>query len=301
MFRHVLVPLDGSHLAEAALPAAASIAAKLKASVTLIHVIERRPPDSIHSDRHLSDVDEATAYLAELARTAFPADVKVETHVHSAEVSNVAGSIVEHSDELALDIVVMCTHGRSGPRDFMFGTMAQQVIALGATPVLLIRPEVQERKPGFLRSRILVPLDSQPDHARCLPFAVDLATPFGVPIQLLSVIPTAETLAGHEAAAGRLLPIATRVMLDFDEENALAYLEAQAATLRQDQVEVETSVVRGDPAAKIVETGARVGAALIIMGVHGTLGSQAFWERSVPPKVSARTRIPVLFVPIRDR
>lgn len=301
MFRHVLVPLDGSHLAEAALPAAAAIAAKLGASVTLVHLIERRPPESVHSDRHLSDVDEATAYLAELARTAFPPDLKVATHVHSAEVSDVARSIVDHSDELVPDLIVMCTHGRSGPRNFVFGTIAQQVIALGTTPVLLIRPEVQERKPGFLRSKILVPLDRHPDHARCLPFVVGLAGPFGVGIHLLSVIPTVETLTGHEAATGLLLPGATRVLLDFDEENALAYLEAEAGALRRDRMVVDTSVVRGDPATAIVEAGAQIGAGLIVMGVHGTLGSEAFWERSVPPKVSARTRIPVLFVPIHDR
>jgi nucleotide-binding universal stress UspA family protein len=301
MFRHVLIPLDGSHLAEAALPPAASIAAKLGASVTLIHVIEHRPPDSVHSDRHLREVNEATAYLAELARSSFPPDTKVETHVHSAEVSDVARSIVEHSDELEPDLIVMCTHGRSGPRDFVFGTIAQQVIALGAVAVLLIRPEVQERKPGFLLSRILVPLDSHPEHARCLPFAVGLAKPFKVPIHLLSVIPTVETLAGHEAATGRLLPGATRVMLDLEEENATAYLELKASVLREDQIEVDASVVRGDPATKIVESGAQIGAGLIVMGVHGTLGSEAFWERSVPPKVSARSRIPVLFVPIRDR
>jgi nucleotide-binding universal stress UspA family protein len=301
MFRHVLVPLDGSHLAEAALPAAASIAASLRASVTLIHIIERRPPESIHSDRHLSDVDEATAYLAELARAAFPAGVKVETHVHTAEVSNVARSIVDHSDELEPDLIVMCTHGRGGPRDLVLGTIAQQVIALGTTPVLLIRPAVQDRKPGFLRSAILAPLDSNPEHARCLPFAVGLAGPFGVPIHLLTVIPTVDTLAGYEAATGRFLPGATRVMLDLEEENALGYLESQAGPLRSKGIEVASRVVRGDPAAEIAAAAAESHAGLIVMGVHGALGSKAFWERSVPPKVSSRTRIPVLFVPIRSR
>ena len=301
MFRHMLVPLDGSHLAEAALPAASSVAAKLGASVTLIHLIERRPPESIHSDRHLSDVDEATAYLAGLATTAFPPGLRVGTHVHSAEVSDVARSIVEHTDELEPDLIVMCTHGRGGTRDLMFGTIAQQVIALGTTPVLLVRPEVQERLLDFPRSRILVPLDLHPDHARCLPYAVGLSKPFGVPIHLFSVIPTMETLAGYQAATGRLLPSATRAMLDIDEDNSQDYLEQEARALREDRVEVETSVARGDPASRIVEVGLQIGAGLIVMGVHGTLGSEAFWERSVPPKVSAHTRIPVLFVPIRDR
>jgi nucleotide-binding universal stress UspA family protein len=301
MFRHVLVPLDGSHLAEAALPAASAIASRLGASVTLIHVIERHPPEAIHSDRHLRSVDEATAYLAETARKDFSPELRVETHVHTAEVDDVARSIVDHADELEPDLVVMCTHGRGGPRDLVFGTIAQQVIALGKTPVLLIRPEVQERTPGFLRSAILVPLDRNPDHARCLPFAVGLARPFGVSIQLLSVIPTADKLTGHEAATGRLLPGATRLMLEMDEEQAADYLEANARELRKQRIAVATSVARGDPAAEIVEAGARVGAGLIVMGVHGALGSKAFWERSVPPRVSSRTRIPVLFVPIRDR
>jgi nucleotide-binding universal stress UspA family protein len=301
MFRHVLVPLDGSHLAEAALPVASTIASRLGASVTLIHVIERRPPETIHSDRHLRTVDEATAYLAETARVSFPRELRVETHVHTAEVSDVARSIVEHADELDPDLVVMCTHGRGGPRDLVFGTIAQQVIALGTTPVLLIRSEAQDRAPGFLRSAILVPLDQRPDHALCLPFAVGLAKPFGVPIHLLTAIPTADKLAGHEAATGRLLPGATRLMLDLDGEQALGYLESKARALQRECIEVATSVVRGDPAAEIVEAGARIGADLIVMGIHGTRGSEAFWERSVPPKVSSRTLIPVLFVPIRGR
>jgi nucleotide-binding universal stress UspA family protein len=300
MFRHVLVPLDGSHLAEAALPVASAIASHLGANVTLIHVIERRPPETIHSDRHLRTVEEATAYLAETARSSFPRELRVETHVHTAEVSDVARSIVDHADELDPDLVVMCTHGRGGPRDLVFGTIAQQVIALGKTPVLLIRPEVQDRTPGFLHSAILVPLDQNLDHARCLPFAVGLARPFGVPIMLLSVIPTTDKLAGHEAATGRLLPAATRLMLDMDEEQALGYLESNARTLRSEHIEIATSVVRGDPAIEIVKAGAQIGAGLVVMGVHGTLGSEAFWERSVPPRVSSRTRIPVLFVPIRE-
>jgi nucleotide-binding universal stress UspA family protein len=90
-------------------------------------------------------------------------------------------------------------------------------------------------------------------------------------------------------------------MLEMDEEQAADYLEANARELRKERIEVATSVARGDPAAEIVEAGARIGAGLIVMGVHGALGSEAFWERSVPPRVSSRTRIPVLFVPIRER
>jgi nucleotide-binding universal stress UspA family protein len=301
MFRHVLVPLDGSQLAEAALPVASAIASRLGAGVTLIHVIERHAPETIHRDRHLRNVDEATSYLSEMALRAFPRGLRVDTHVHTAEVTDVARSIVDHADELEPDLVVMCTHGRSGPRGLVFGTIAQQVIALGTIPVLLIQPEVEVCTPDLLRSTILVPLDQNPDHACSLPFALGLAKAFEARLELLSVIPTFDKLAGHEAATGRLLPGATRLMLDLDEEQARAYLDAQASTMRAEKIEVRTSVTRGEPAAAIVEAAGRMGAALILMGAHGTLGSEAFWERSVPPKVSARTPVPVLFIPTRCR
>ena len=67
MFEHLLVPLDGSRLAEAALPAAATLSQILDARVTLIHVIGRRAPQEIHGEQHLSDPIDASAYLGGVA------------------------------------------------------------------------------------------------------------------------------------------------------------------------------------------------------------------------------------------
>ena len=140
MFKHLLVPLDGSRLSESALPAAAQMAARMGAELTLVHVIEKNAPAEVHSDRHLVTAEEATAYLAEVARRPVLAGLRVQTHVHTAEVSDVADSITEHAAELAPDLVVMSTHGRGGARRLIFGAIAQQVISRGATPVLLVRP-----------------------------------------------------------------------------------------------------------------------------------------------------------------
>ena len=68
MFKHLLVPLDGSHLAEAALPAAACLAEHLDASITLIHIIERDVSGEIHGEHHLTTPAEANAYLEAVAR-----------------------------------------------------------------------------------------------------------------------------------------------------------------------------------------------------------------------------------------
>jgi nucleotide-binding universal stress UspA family protein len=80
MFTHLLVPLDGSSLAEQALPAAAYLAQLLPARITLLHLIERNPPSEIHHERHLTDAAEASAYLQDIQQRAFSPEVPVECH-----------------------------------------------------------------------------------------------------------------------------------------------------------------------------------------------------------------------------
>ena len=96
MFKRLLVPLDGSRLAEAAIPAAHLLAQKAGASVALLHIIEKDAPTQIHGERHLTNIDEATAYLAEAAQR-FPPDIPVECHVHTLETANVARGIADKS------------------------------------------------------------------------------------------------------------------------------------------------------------------------------------------------------------
>lgn len=299
MFEHILVPLDGSRLAEASLPAAVYLADKLNASITLIHIIERNAPEEVHSEPHLTEVNQAKRYLRTLAKRSLPAGLQVHTHVHTAEVTDVARSIVEHTHELKPDLIVMCTHGRSGARGWLFGSIAQQVISMGRIPVILVRPALEQPQPAFALHQMLIPLDGNPVHSQCIPTAVELARGCRASLRLVTVVPTLQTLAGTHAAAGKFLPAATRALLDLDEAGATTYLDEVAASLRPD-VPVSRAVTRGDPASEIVAEADRLGVDLIVLGTHGTVGSEAFWGRSVPPKVSGHTRIPVLFVPVSE-
>jgi nucleotide-binding universal stress UspA family protein len=298
VFKHVLVPLDGSRLAEAALPVAAYLAGRMRASITLIHIIERNAPAEVHSDRHLTDVQEATDYLNQTAQRAIPGETPVETHVHTAEVSDVPRSIVDHAGELGQDLIVMCAHGRSGARDWLFGSIAQQVIAMGTIPVLLVRPTGESEAQAFTCKTILVPLDGVPEHEEALPMAAELARVCEARLHLFMAIPTLATLAGREAAAAMLLPGATRAMLDMDMTGGEGYLQRCCERLAETGLAPTREVGRGDPAPSIVEAAERIQASMIVLGTHGTVGSQAFWERSVPPKVSSRTTIPILLVPV---
>ncbi len=301
MFKHLLVPLDGSRMAESALPTAARLAARTGATLTLVHVIEKNAPSEVHSERHLVSPQEAGDYLSEVASRKVLAGLSVHTHVHEAEVRNVARSITEHTTELAPDLVVMTAHGRGGARRMLSGSIAQQVIGLGTTPVLLLWPS-PDAAATILREDwrvILAPIDGDPSHEKGLQLAADMTASFGCKLHLLMVTPTPRDLGGSQAAAGILLPIATRIKLEMDNAGAREYLAARAAELEGMGVHAGTEASRGDPARAIVRTAKRVAADVVVMGTHGRAGADAFWEGSVAARVVARARIPLLLVPLR--
>lgn len=301
MFKHILVPLDGSKLAEAAIPAAASLAQTLHAPVTLLHVIEKDAPHEVHNDRHITQADEASAYLEEVIRRDFPADIKVDAHVHSAAVKDVPGSIVEHSTrEFSLDLIVMCTHGTSGFRELIYGSIAQQVIAQGTTPLLLIKPEAGKSR-TFKLEKILVPLDTGPIHDDSLPVTRRLAGAYKSRVHLLTVVPTFSTVAGETAAAGTLLPATTSALLDISVENAAEDLQEHLDELKAEGFQVTAEVARGDPATEIVNYSEKLNADLVVLSTHGKTGTAAFWARSVAPNVVRRARLPILLIPLEEK
>ncbi len=298
MFKQILLPLDGSHLAETALPAVLSLSEKLNAQITLLHVIEQNAPEAVHNEPHLSHPEEANAYLENLANQSPPAQIKIKWHVHNAQVKNVAASIVEHTQEFKSDLIVMCAHGRSGINDMLFGGIAQHVVAKGATPVLLLQPMTSERKPFKLR-RILLPLDSESLHDGSLPTAKYLAKAYEAELYLLCVIPTFRTLTGEQAAASSLLPATANALLDIEEEHAKEHFQGHLNELIKEGFRTSAEIARGDPAQTIVNVAERGKADLIILSTHRRAGLSAFWERSVAPNVVRRTRIPILLIPLQ--
>jgi len=299
MFKHILVPLDGSSLAESVLPAADYLARILRAKITLIHIVEQDASPSVHGERHLTSVDEAEPYLEGVARRAFTSEVSVETHVHTAAISDVARGIVEHQHELAPDLIVMCTHGRSGLRDLLFGRIAQQVVASGRNPVMLIGPKAAASKKPFLCRTLLAPTDGDPGHEQGLSVAFGLAGATSSRLHLLSVVQTLGTLAGRHATTGRFMPGTTQAVLELAQNELEAYLHQQVSSFQAQGVSVSAEVRRGDPASVIVETAAACDADIIVLGTHGKAGVKAFWAHSVAARVLAKTRRPLLLVPVK--
>jgi nucleotide-binding universal stress UspA family protein len=297
MFTHLLAPLDGSELAEAVLPAAVHLARALDARLTLLHVLEHNAPGAVHGQRHITTEQEGLKYLAETAAK-LPRGLQVEMHVHPNEEHNIARSLVEHAQELGVDLILLCTHGRSNLRRWLFGSIAQQVLALGSTPVLVIYPSETAQGQGFRCRGLLTPLDGDPDHEAGLAVSLGLAKACDAALHLVAVVPTRGSLSGEGAASAMLLPATTAALLDLKEQASAAYLAQQAAAAEEAGIPVTSAVQRGEPAAAIAAAARAVHADVIVMATHGRSHTDAFWSGSVTPRVSSKTRRPLLLVPV---
>ena len=299
MFKHMLVPLDGSNLAESALPAAAYLAGKLHSRVTLLHVIEEDAPEEIHGERHLTNPEEAQRYLKGLAGSHFRnrnTGGNTRAQRGSAERRQ---SIVSHSQtEFAPDLIVLSAHGHGGLRDIFMGNIAQQVLALGQIPILLIDVPKDGQTGSFNLRMILLPIDGNPQHEQAFSSGQDLAKACGAGVVLMMVIPTLTSLKGEKGATGIFLPGAVSLALEQAEEEAGSYVKEHLRQLEKAGVNASSVVVRGDPAGQIADAAQKANVDLIILGTHQKSGSDAFWSASVASKVSKLSRKPILFVPV---
>ncbi len=293
MFNHLLIPLDGSRLAESVLPAAGAVARRFGSTVTLLHLVERTPPGEVHGERHLTMVAEAQSYLAEVAAREFPSGAAT-MHVHGPDEAGVAESIARHADELGSALIVLCTHGHGGARELIYGSVAQQVLSHGNVPVLLVWPG--PAAVVFACDRVLVPLDGSAPSEAALPAAEALAHAFGGRLHLLTVVPTVATVSSARSPAALFLPIATAVALDLEEQDTRFYLDGLAARLRQDGLDAAAEVGRGDPAWEVAAAAERLDADLMVMATHGRSGMSAVWAGSVAIRIMARCRRPMLLV-----
>jgi nucleotide-binding universal stress UspA family protein len=297
--KNILIPLDGSQLAETVLPLAAYLAEMNHARLVLFHIIEQNPPDMVHGERHLKNQQEASAYLTKVAQS-LPKGVTIDQHVHSSAEKDVAQSIVDHSNELGVDLVVMCAHGQSGLQKRIFGNIAQQVLSMGNVPVLLLSPEKELAEESCQCQTILVPLDGDPEHEAGLDMAVELSQSCQAKIHLVMVVHEISTLPGEDAASAVLLPSAASALLDIECEEGELYLVEIIGKLLDKHIQVTGEVCRGDPAKEIIRSARDNQVDMIVLGTHSKSAMDAFWSGSVTPKIATQTHLPLLLVPVHE-
>jgi nucleotide-binding universal stress UspA family protein len=136
----ILVPLDGSMLAEAALWAAVDLGGKNGATLSLVRAAQAYTlPGADAVEAEVRAVREAEEYLAAVRRRLEDKGVnRVETHVWYGPA---AAAIVEAASFQKADMIVMCTHGRSGLGRLVLGSVAESVLRGTTIPILIVRAD----------------------------------------------------------------------------------------------------------------------------------------------------------------
>ena len=142
MYKKILVPLDGSKVAEGVLPHAKSLAYSEGAELILLTVAANPAMDFVFSDPGLAQSavqeqeDRSKQYITEIENDLKAAGFKTSTLLR---IGSVAEVILGVADELQVDVIAMSTHGRTGPARWLLGSIAERVVHSSKVPVLLIR------------------------------------------------------------------------------------------------------------------------------------------------------------------
>lgn len=155
MLDHVLVPLDGSRLAEEALEHAKRIV-NHEGKITLLTAVDvpeipmygLYPPATIPDYQAAIEdaLPQARAYLEQIAKDLTGAGYKV---TFDAQIGDAAEVIARMAQELRVDAIVMSTHGRSGLNRWLFGSVTSKVLSAKVCPVFVIPSKRDEAEADY--------------------------------------------------------------------------------------------------------------------------------------------------------
>jgi nucleotide-binding universal stress UspA family protein len=309
MIKRIVVPLDGSKLAEMALPHAVAFARANDYGLTLLRVavsgapITTAPWGAVPPPNAWEEWEEEEReghhYLQTVAERLHPFALDVHTLMMENENGPASGiiSYVEQHPEVA--IIAMSTHGLSGLSRWVFGSVAEKVLQASPIPLLLVRSAHDARLPDVITSAdyrsLLVPLDGSVFAEQALDLAGNLAATLKAKVTLVSAIldlPLATELVAPPA-------VATPVT---DETSIMAsYLAEHRGKLAARGLKVQTKLEYGSPAEAILRVGDAVHADLIVMATHGRTGLPRLWLGSIAMKVVQASSLPVLLVRSKER
>jgi len=325
MISTVLVPLDGSPVAEQAIPYAQALLPD-GGEVVLLRVV---PELDLLLTELLRTLEQAAAEGATdidgVLKTLEHAAAKGTTQMNAVpkdlerEATRIANSGLQSATEVArgdaaaqilraierdkVDLVVMTTHGRGAIGRTIFGSVADRVSQASPVPVLLVRPS-----PGGLESatadirRLVVPLDGSELAEGALPVAVALAKRLRAQVRLVRAVELAATIASMNGLAVPSIPVSGEVyeqVLEAVLGDARGYLVAVAVRLEQAGVAATWAVLEGSPffaIAEATETGD-----LVVLASHGRSGVMRWLMGSVAEKLVREAPVPVLLVPSAGR
>jgi len=257
MFKTILVPLDGSELAERALPYAAFLTRAVGGSLTLLHAATSRSLDR--------DLNAEVDAMLELERRA----EQLTLEGVSASARTLEGApgpaIVRAVTNLGADLIVMSTHGRGGVGRVVHGSTADYVLHHVSVPILAVAPKSDRAWLPGRPLRILIPLDGSAFAEEALAPSLELAQELPAEFWLLRSV---EERVGIDALGFAYTEPASQA----DVELAQRYLEQTAAPLRQQGHTVTVTVEAGRPDDAMERLVDRESLDLVVMATHGQGG-----------------------------
>ncbi|HMQ35327.1 MAG TPA: universal stress protein [Chloroflexaceae bacterium] len=278
MFNAILVPLDGSPLAEQALPVAARLARAAGATLHLAHVHVPASPRPISieglpvidQELHSLAAEHERVYLERAAASVAGAGLRTVT-ARLASDGPVAGALCAYAREAKADLIVMTTHGRSGFAHMWLGSVAEALVHATCAPLLLLRPDEAGAVPHRPLRRVLAPLDGSAAAEEVLPYAAAIAGLAGGELVL------AQLVAGgaHEAGAA---------------EGYLGRVAAGLAPARAFPVVREA----GHAAEGVIALADELGADMVALTTHGRTAAPRAALGGVADRVLRAVALPLL-------
>lgn len=282
----ILVPLDGSALADRAVPFAAAIAKKAGWSLLLLRAIDSMRAPTETALRTMRE--EAQAALGAAAARIATAGLSTTTRVVDGQPET---AILTAAADEDVSLIVMSTHGRGGIGRWIYGSVADTVLRHAPVPVVTVPPHGLDAWPEDQPVKILVPLDGSLLSRAAIEPACQMADILGGSIILGSVVMFPHYAAYAEGYAFVDPDPNDNILMEVRQE-----LEAQAARIRTETLPVEVCATYGSPYFGIMTIARDLGAGMVVMATHGRGGMSRALLGSVATATIRQSDVPIMLI-----
>jgi len=301
MFDPILVPLDGSQLAECVLPHAAAFARSFDAEITLLRILEK---NQTGISAQLFDLlnwqiqkTKASLYLEEIKARFIEANIQARAIVLEGLVPE---GITDYAQNESMKLIVLSSHGRHGMTQWGISSITQKIILSAPTSVLIVRAHPQDIPTGELAEtplyqRILVPLDGSQRAEHALPIVMQLAHVHKPTIHLVHVVQTPE-MARQMPPAQEDIDLAKHIVAR-NREEAGHYLKQVKSRSYLQGIDVKTHLMTSDhTAASLHQVVEQEQIDMVTLSAHGYSGKHQWPYGSVASNFILYGKVSLLIV-----
>jgi len=301
MFDPILVPLDGSQLAECVLPHIVAIARSFDAEITLLRMLEK---NQASAPAQLFDLlnwqinkTKAALYLEKIKARLQESSIRVRTTVQEGLV---AEGITEYAQNQGVKLIILSSHGHSGLTQWGISSITQKIILSAPTSVLIVRAHQHDIRAGELSAipfyqRILVPLDGSQRAEHVLPIITQLAHFHKSQVHLVQVVQTPE-MARQMPPPPEDIDLSNRVVAR-NREEAGYYLEQVKSRSYLEGIAVQTHLITSDHAAVALhQLGEQEHIDMVTLSAHGYSGNHQWPYGSMVNNFIMYSKVPLLIV-----